>query len=91
MFNETNVCPSYQKLIINVLTRITRAVAKVNENWHERGKENIKLEKKSEQIPFVIASVVYQQRLTPPVLGWPGSRSDKCGYRWVIDISLVLI
>lgn len=44
MFNETNVCPSYQTLIINVLTRMTRAVAKVNENGHERGEENIKLE-----------------------------------------------
>lgn len=38
------MCPSYQTPIINVLTRITGAVAKVNENWHERGEENIKLE-----------------------------------------------
>lgn len=45
MFNEKKGCPSYQILIINVLTRITTAVAKVNENWHERGEENIKLEK----------------------------------------------
>lgn len=44
MFNKTNVCPPYQTLIIRVLTRITRAVAKVNENWHERGDENLKLE-----------------------------------------------
>lgn len=69
MFNETNVCPSYQTLIINVLTVITRAVAKVNENRHEKGEENIKLDEEERT-----DTVCDCKRCVSTALHTPGSR-----------------